>query len=130
MTNTGITDPEILERRYPVFLKRFAIRADSGGQGSFSGGNGVIRELEFLEPVQLSLLTQHRLIAPYGCKGGEAGQPGKQTLIRRDGEREILPPTSSPALDKGDRLLIETPGGGGWGKAEEKPSRQDHAASE
>ncbi|MBT5708086.1 MAG: 5-oxoprolinase, partial [Verrucomicrobia bacterium] len=128
MTNTGITDPEILERRYPVSLKRFAIRADSGGRGRFSGGNGVIRELEFLEPVQVSLLTQHRLVSPYGIKGGEAGQPGIQTLIRRDGEREFLSPTSSPALAKGDRLLIETPGGGGWGKAEGIPSHQDRSA--
>jgi 5-oxoprolinase (ATP-hydrolysing) len=130
MTNTGITDPEILERRYPVTLKRFAIRANSGGRGNFSGGDGVIRELEFLEPVQVSLLTQHRLVSPYGYKGGEAGQPGKQTLIRSDGGREILPPTSSPALDKGDRLLIETPGGGGWGTAKVKPSRQDRSGDE
>ena len=129
MTNTGITDPEILEKRYPVSLKRFAIRANSGGRGCFSGGNGVIRELEFLEPVQVSLLTQHRLLSPYGCDGGEAGQPGKQTLIRCDGRRETLPPTCSPELEPGDRLLIETPGGGGWGKINGKPFCQDEPSS-
>ena len=115
MTNTGITDPEILEKRYPVRLLQFAIRNGSGGAGRFRGGHGAIRELEFLAPVQLSLLTQHRLIAPYGAAGGQAGTPGQQTLIYRNGQTDLLEPTASLTLSRGDRLRIETPGGGGWG---------------
>ena len=82
MTNTAITDPEILELRYPVTLRRFAIRTGSGGRGQGRGGNGVIRELEFLAPLSVSLLTQHRTTAPYGLAGGQAGKPGVQYLIR------------------------------------------------
>ena len=130
MTNTGITDPEILERRYPVSLKRFSIRPDSGGKGNFTGGNGVIRELEFLETVQVSLITQHRLYAPYGCLGGNSGATGNQTIIRNDKSRETLPPTSSPTLNKGDRLLIETPGGGGWGCDDEVPPKHKQASTD
>ena len=115
MTNTAITDPEILELRYPVTLRRFAIRTGSGGRGQGRGGDGVIRELEFLAPLSVSLLTQHRTTAPYGLAGGQAGKPGVQYLIR--GDREIsLPSLSSFEAAPGDRLLIQTPGGGGWGK--------------
>ncbi|HEV7672386.1 MAG TPA: hydantoinase B/oxoprolinase family protein [Thermoanaerobaculia bacterium] len=119
MTNTRITDPEILEHRYPVRLHRFAIRRGSGGAGRFRGGDGAIREIEFLAPVSLSLLTQHRVEAPYGLFGGEPGERGRQTLIRTNGEREQLPPSAAREVGPGDRLLLETPGGGGFGSLAE-----------
>ncbi len=117
MTNTGITDPEILEHLYPVKLKRFAIRINSGGRGKFSGGDGVIRELEFTESVTLSLLTQHRIEAPYGLNGGEAGKTGEQWLLREGCEPRSLNPFERLEVQPGDRLRILTPGGGGWGAA-------------
>ena len=122
MTNTGITDPEILESRYPVLLRRFAIRPESGGRGQFHGGDGVIRELEFTDPVQLSLLTQHRTEGPFGVNGGSSGKPGTQRLIRATGKTEPLETVANPNLETGDRLIIETPGGGAWG-AEADPSK-------
>jgi len=112
MTNTAITDPEILEQRYPVRLHRFAIRKGSGGDGKWRGGDGIIREIEFLKPLQVSLLTQHRVEAPYGVEGGECGTRGRQTL-----NGEELPGITAFDTQPGDRLVIETPGGGGWGKA-------------
>jgi len=115
MTNTRITDPEILEHRYPVRLHRFAIRRGSGGAGRFRGGDGAVREIEFLAPASLSLLTQHRIEAPYGLEGGAPGERGRQTLIRTTGEREVLPPSAAREVGPGDRLLLETPGGGGFG---------------
>ena len=117
MTNTRITDPEILEHRYPVRLHRFAIRRGSGGAGRFRGGDGAVREIEFLAPVSLSLLTQHRVEAPYGLAGGEPGERGRQTLLRASGEREILPSSAAREVGPGDRLLLETPGGGGFGSS-------------
>ncbi len=110
MTNTAITDPEILELRYPVRLHRFALRRGSGGRGRWQGGDGIVREVEFLKPLQVSLLTQHRVVAPYGCEGGEAGACGRQAL-----NGEELPGIAAFAAKAGDRLVIETPGGGGWG---------------
>jgi 5-oxoprolinase (ATP-hydrolysing) len=115
MTNTAITDPEILEWRYPVRLEQFAVRKDSGGQGEFNGGNGIVREVVFTEPVSLSLLTQNRTQGPYGLNGGQAGQPGEQRLAKRDGEEKELASVAQEQLETGDRLIIKTPGGGGWG---------------
>jgi len=117
MTNTAITDPELLEHRYPVRLERFAVRTGSGGAGRYCGGDGVVRELTFLEPVSVSLLSQHRQEAPYGMAGGEPGRCGKQVLIRRSGERVELAGVDACEAQAGDRLLLETPGGGGWGAA-------------
>lgn len=116
MTNTAITDPEIIEQRYPVRLHRFAIRPDSGGTGRWSGGRGVIREFEFLAPLTVSLLTQHREFPPYGMAGGGDGQPGRQTLIRDD-ETTCLPSSTSFPVQPGDRVCLETPGGGAWGNS-------------
>lgn len=110
MTNTAITDPEILEQRYPVRLRRFALRRGSGGPGRWRGGDGVVREIEFLRPLQVSLLTQHRVVAPYGMEGGGNGRCGRQTL-----NGEELPGIAAFEATPGDRLVIETPGGGGWG---------------
>lgn len=116
MTNTAITDPEILEQRYPVRLWRFALRQGSGGVGLHRGGEGVVREFEFLAPLTVSLLTQHRASGPYGMAGGGDGLPGRQTLIR-EGEATVLPGCASLEVRRGDRLRLETPGGGGWGAA-------------
>jgi 5-oxoprolinase (ATP-hydrolysing) len=117
MTNTRITDPEVLEVRYPVRLREFSIRRNSGGAGEFHGGNGVIRELEFLRPMQASLITSRRTgPPPYGLLGGEAGKRGDNQWIRADGTVESLGGTAQIALQPGDRIRIETPGGGGFGQ--------------
>jgi 5-oxoprolinase (ATP-hydrolysing) len=115
MTNTAITDPEILELRYPVRLERFAVRRGSGGAGRHRGGDGVVRELTFLEPVALSILSQHRREGPFGAAGGEAGKPGRQRLVRASGETVELGAIDGCDASSGDRLILETPGGGGWG---------------
>lgn len=114
MTNTRITDPEVLESRLPVRLNRFEIRRDSGGAGKRRGGDGIVREFEFLKPLVLSLLTSRRTKPPYGVDGGQPGQSGRNVLIHH-GESIELPPTVSLNVEPGDRLRIETPGGGGWG---------------
>jgi 5-oxoprolinase (ATP-hydrolysing) len=119
MTNTRLTDPEVLEHRYPVRVIRHEIRRGSGGDGEFRGGDGVTRELEFTEAVELSVLTQHRTVAPYGMNGGSDGAVGRQYVLRTkaDGETETTELDSIDACDvqAGDRLTIETPGGGGYG---------------
>ena len=116
MTNTRITDPEILEQRYPVRVERFAVRHGSGGAGRYYGGDGLIRELRFLEPASLSVLTQHRQVAPYGLDGGEPGAKGRQRVLRASGEVVHLGSIDGCEVQPGDRLLIETPGGGGYGR--------------
>lgn len=115
MTNTRITDPEVLEFRYPVRLMRFAVREDSGGAGKWKGGDGIIRDLMFLEKVSLTLLTQHRQEVPFGMQGGAAGQPGCQYIVRKNGVREDLESVGQAQMQAGDRIVIETPGGGGFG---------------
>jgi len=117
MTNTRATDPEIFEHRYPVWLNKYAVRPNSGGAGTFKGGNGIIREMTFLEPVSLSVLTQHRKFGPYGLKGGAPGKPGEQWVIRKNGQREKLNAVDGRELEKGDKFLIETPGGGGFSES-------------
>ena len=112
-----ITDPELLERRYPVRLERFAIRRGSGGRGEHQGGDGAVRELTFLEPMSLSILSQHRTEGPYGLAGGEPGAPGSQRLVRADGRIEVLGSIDAAEVGPGDRLVLETPGGGGYGRA-------------
>jgi 5-oxoprolinase (ATP-hydrolysing) len=116
MTNTRATDPEILEHRYPVRLDRFSIRYGSGGSGRWNGGNGLVREMTFLEPVQLSILTQHRVIPPYGLNSGNPGHTGYQKVIRADGSEVHLKWKDSIQLTAGDKLRLATPGGGGYGK--------------
>ena len=117
MTNTRLTDPEVLESRYPLRLVRFAIRRGSGGAGRYRGGCGVVREIEFLEPLEVSILTQRRLTRPYGLEGGSSGAAGRNVL-RRAGtsEEEVLGPAAIVHVGPGDRLIIETPGGGGYGR--------------
>jgi 5-oxoprolinase (ATP-hydrolysing) len=116
MTNTRITDPEIIEHRYPVRVERFAIRRNSGGAGKYSGGDGAVREITFLQRMSLSILSQHRQEGPYGLKGGESGKPGCQTLLRQSGEITELEAIDGCQVYPGDRLILETPGGGGYGK--------------
>ncbi len=124
MTNTGITDPEILEHHFPVKLREFSIRTASGGKGKYRGGDGVVRELEFTEAVTLSLLTQHRKEAPYGLNGGEAGALGEQWLIKANGDVKPLPGCTTVEVKKGERVRILTPGGGGVGASTEVKSQQ------
>ncbi|MFH1842199.1 MAG: hydantoinase B/oxoprolinase family protein [bacterium] len=121
MTNTRITDPELLELRYPVRLDRFGLRRDSGGAGRWPGGDGVERYLTFLAPLELSILSQRRESGPYGMDGGEPGLPGCQLLVRVDGTREYLDGCDSCQVAPGDRLELETPGGGGYGALEAEP---------
>lgn len=115
MTNTRITDAEVLEHRYPVRLERFSIRHGSGGSGKNNGGDGVIREMVFLDSLSLSVLTQHRSTGPYGLEGGGSGKPGKQYVIRKDGTVVSLKSIDGYTVHPGDRFIIKTPGGGGWG---------------
>ena len=116
MTNSRLTDPEVLEWRYPVRLRRFAVRHGSGGAGEFSGGDGVIREIEALEPLTISVLSNRRRIAPHGLAGGGAGATGANRIERSDGQVEHLTHRAALDLLPGDVLVIETPGGGGYGK--------------
>ncbi|XP_003760578.2 5-oxoprolinase isoform X1 [Sarcophilus harrisii] len=119
MTNTRITDPEILESRYPVILRRFELREGSGGKGRFRGGDGVIRELLFREEAVLSVLTERRAFRPYGLLGGEPGAPGLNLLIRKDGRTISLGGKTSVTVYPGDAFCLKTPGGGGYGDPEE-----------
>jgi 5-oxoprolinase (ATP-hydrolysing) len=116
MTNTRITDAEVLEARFPVRLDRFAIRRGSGGAGRWRGGDGVIREFTFLAPMSVSVLTQHRTAGPSGAAGGGAGLPGAQEVIRVDGTTVHLESIDGCEVAPGDRLRVATPGGGGWGE--------------
>ncbi|MCF8357858.1 MAG: hydantoinase B/oxoprolinase family protein [Prolixibacteraceae bacterium] len=116
MTNTRITDPEIMEHRYPVRLDEFSIRKSSGGKGKWNGGNGIVRKITFLEPVNLSVLTQRRNSGPYGLNGGNEGLPGKQKIILKNGREIILNSIQNIDIKAGDSFVLETPGGGGYGK--------------
>lgn len=117
MTNTRLTDPEVLEYRYPVRLREFSIRRGSGGPGVHRGGDGVVRRLEFLRAVDVSILSQRRgPFAPYGMAGGEPGAVGNNTLFRSEGVTEHLPAIARFTAAPGDVLVIQTPGGGGWGR--------------
>ena len=116
MTNTRITDPEIMEFRYPVRLEKMAIRKNSGGKGKWKGGDGIIRVITFLEKVSLTTLSQHRNVAPYGLKGGENGKMGNQYIVRKGGQKEKLGGIDGKEMFPGDTVFILTPGGGGYGK--------------
>ncbi len=115
MTNTRMTDPEVLELRYPVRLEEFSIRRGSGGAGRFRGGDGVVRRIRFLEPVTAVIVASRREVAPFGLAGGADGAPGRQWVERADGTREVLSGRACTELHPGDCFVIETPGGGGYG---------------
>lgn len=116
MTNTRMTDPEVLEWRFPVHLNEFSIRRGSGGAGKHRGGDGIRRQLTFLEPMSATLLTSHRVVPPHGLAGGEDGQIGINTLVRADGSQHPLQGNDQVALQAGDSVILETPGGGGYGQ--------------
>ncbi len=119
MTNTRLTDPEVLESRFPVLLERFEIRRGSGGAGRFRGGDGVLRILKFLRPMEINLLTSHRETPPPGLAGGQPGARGVNQLRRADGRVETLRGCERVFLDAGDAIVMHTPGGGGFGDAGE-----------
>ncbi|MDD1435236.1 hydantoinase B/oxoprolinase family protein [Dolichospermum sp. ST_sed10] len=115
MTNSRLTDPEVLETRYPVQVESFSLRPQSGGKGKHSGGNGVIRRIKFLEPMTANILSGHRRVPPFGLHGAEAGQVGRNWVQRENGTEEILSSTATVEMQPGDIFVIETPGGGGFG---------------
>ena len=116
MTNSRLTDPEILESRLPVRLDEFSIRHGSGGRGAHHGGDGVVRRLTFLEPMRANILANRRKVAPRGLVGGGDALPGRNWVERKDGSIEMLSATQSADMQPGDRFVIETPGGGGFGE--------------
>ncbi|PSN09985.1 5-oxoprolinase, partial [filamentous cyanobacterium CCT1] len=115
MTNSRLTDPEVLEWRFPVLLREFAIRQGSGGAGEYAGGNGIVRTLEFREPMTAAILSNHRIVPPFGLAGGQPGQVGENRVIRADGRVEMLPGQATVTVEPGDCIQIATPGGGGYG---------------
>jgi 5-oxoprolinase (ATP-hydrolysing) len=123
MTNTRMTDPEVLELRYPVQLELFGIRRGSGGAGRWHGGDGAMRRVRFLEPMTAVIVSSRRNVAPFGLEGGADGAVGRQWVDRADGTREVLTGTDSAELRPGDVFVIETPGGGGYGRADARPVR-------
>jgi 5-oxoprolinase (ATP-hydrolysing) len=116
MTNSRLTDPEILETRFPVLLERFAIRRGSGGAGAHQGGDGVSRHIRFREPMHAAILANRRRVPPKGIEGGGDALPGINKVVRADGRERMLTATDSAELAAGDLFVIETPGGGGYGK--------------
>jgi 5-oxoprolinase (ATP-hydrolysing) len=116
MSNTRITDAEILERRYPIILHEFSIRTGSGGAGKHRGGDGVVREVEFLKPMSAGILSERRVFAPYGLAGGQPGKRGLNLLIRKGGHVIGLGGKNEVRVAPGDRIRLETPGGGGFGQ--------------
>jgi 5-oxoprolinase (ATP-hydrolysing) len=117
MTNTRLTDPEVLEWRFPVVLESFEIRRGSGGRGQWNGGDGAIRRVRFLEPMTAAIVSGHRRIPPYGMAGGESAKVGRNWVERADGRRLELTGADKAELAAGDLIVIETPGGGGYGPA-------------
>jgi len=115
MTNSRLTDPEVLETRFPVLVERFAIRRGSGGRGAHNGGDGTIRAIRARTPLTAGILANRRRVPPFGLAGGEPGAAGHDRVERADGRIEELSATAAVELDAGDCFVIETPGGGGYG---------------
>ena len=115
MTNSRLTDPEVLEWRYPVRVEEFRVREGSGGDGAHRGGDGVVRRLRFLEPLTAAIVSSSRRVPPYGLAGGLPGACGHNAVERVDGTIEELPGVAQVRVEPGDVLVIETPGGGGYG---------------
>jgi 5-oxoprolinase (ATP-hydrolysing) len=122
MTNTRLTDPEVLELRFPVVLDEFSIRRGSGGRGRWTSGDGTRRVIRFLEAMDMSILSGFRRVAPFGLDGGEPGATGRNLVIRRNGAVEDIGGCAQAYLEAGDKVVIETPAGGGFGR---KPGAQD-----
>jgi 5-oxoprolinase (ATP-hydrolysing) len=117
MTNSRLTDPEVLEARYPVLVEAFSIRRGSGGEGTHRGGDGVVRKIGFREPMTVTLLSNRRRVPPFGLEGGAPGALGAARIERADGDVEPMAATDLVRVGAGDAIVIETPGGGGWGRA-------------
>ena len=115
MTNTRLTDPEVLETRFPVLVEEFSIRRGSGGEGRHKGGDGAVRRIRFRANMSAAILSNRRRVAPFGLEGGEPGAPGRNSVERQDGSVETLSATAIVQVKKGDAFVIETPGGGGFG---------------
>jgi 5-oxoprolinase (ATP-hydrolysing) len=125
MTNTRLTDPEVLEFRYPVVLEDFHIRPDSGGVGRWKAGNGVRRTIRFLEQMECTILSGHRRVRPFGLAGGEAGQAGANFVRRTDGNIEALRGCDATVLDPGEAIIIQTPTAGGYGAPDNAALAED-----
>jgi N-methylhydantoinase B len=119
MTNSLNTPAEALEYSYPLRVMKYALRAGSGGEGKHRGGDGIVREMEVLADATVTLLADRRKFRPYGLAGGEDGAPGRTEILRADGSTDLMPSKGSTRLRRGERVRIETPGGGGWGRVEE-----------
>jgi N-methylhydantoinase B len=124
MTNSLNTPAEALEYAYPVRLRRYSLRSDSGGEGLHRGGDGIVREIEVLTEAQVTLLADRRSRGPYGLAGGTDGAAGRTTIIQRDGSEQVLPSKTSVRLRSKERVRIESPGGGGWGNHRAENMRQ------
>ncbi|MBD1823686.1 hydantoinase B/oxoprolinase family protein [Cyanobacteria bacterium FACHB-DQ100] len=121
MTNSRLTDPEVLEWRFPVFVETFSIRSNSGGAGKYRGGNGAIRRIRFREAMTAAILSGHRKVAPFGLAGGAPGATGRNSVVRQDGAVELLESKAEVLMQPGDVFVIETPGGGGFGTMLQEP---------
>ncbi|HVY83133.1 MAG TPA: hydantoinase B/oxoprolinase family protein, partial [Steroidobacteraceae bacterium] len=126
MTNSRLTDPEVLEWRFPVLVEQFAIRRGSGGVGARRGGDGVVRRIRFLEAMTASILSNRRRVAPFGLAGGGDGTVGRNYVIRADGSRVALGAKATISMAPGDAFVIETPGGGAYGPP---PDSAHHASA-
>lgn len=126
MTNTRLTDPEIMEQRYPIILDEFSIRRNSGGHGKWNAGDGIIRRIRFNEDMECSILSGHRIIRPYGLMGGEPGEIGKNWIVRQNGDIEDLGGCAQTEVHSGDTINISSPTGGGFGKCDIKSCPLDH----
>jgi 5-oxoprolinase (ATP-hydrolysing) len=120
MTNSRLTDPEVLEWRFPVRLDSYLIRAGSGGAGEHRGGDGGERRVRFLEPMTAVMLANRRRVPPFGLAGGDAGQPGRNWVERSGGEKEEFGATFQVDMESGDVFVVQTPGGGGFGTPRER----------
>ena len=125
MTNTRLTDPEILEFRYPVVLEDFNVRAGSGGRGRWNAGDGVRRTIRFLDRMDCTILSGHRRVRPFGLAGGKAGQAGENSVRRKDGRIEKLEGCDATVLDPGEAIIIQTPTAGGYGAPDSANGRQE-----
>ncbi|MGB0006101.1 MAG: hydantoinase B/oxoprolinase family protein [Candidatus Sulfotelmatobacter sp.] len=123
MTNSLNTPAEALEYAYPLRVRRYSLRPGSGGLGKYLGGDGIVREIEVLTDCEVTLLSERRVLAPWGLNGGSDGAPGRTSVIRRNGSVEAMPGKFSTRLSAGDRIRIESPGGGGWGKNSQERAR-------
>jgi len=128
MTNSRLTDPEVLEWRFPVLLEEFRINRGSGGKGKWKGGDGTIRRLRFLEPMTAAILANRRKFAPFGLAGGENGRVGRNWVERADGSRVELAATGQAEMGVGDVFVIQTPSAGGYGPASERVEAVKEAA--